>query len=80
MLARCAALDQNGVGDQPVTKRNLFDDIGIVARSAEPLVDHIDQSDMIDTVETGVNQIGSVDVEDDEPRWAVSRAGRSLGH
>lgn len=62
-----------------MTECNLFDDIGIVARSAEPLVDHVNQSDVIGTVETGVHQIGSVDVEDDESCRTSWRVGRSAG-
>ena len=72
MLTRCATLDELGVGDQSMAKGNLLDDVRIVAGAAEPLVDHVDQTDMIDTVEAGVHQVGSIDVEDHES----SRAAR----
>ena len=54
---------------------NLFDDIGVVAWSAEPLVDHVDQSDVVGAIEAGVHQIGPIDVEDHEPCRAAGWAG-----
>ena len=72
MLAGCAAFDEIGVGDQSMAEGNLFDHIGIVAGPAEPLIDHIDQADMIGAVEAGVHQVGSIDVEDDESCRAAS--------
>ena len=62
-----------------MAKSNLFDDIRIVAGAAEPLVDHVDQADMIGTVEAGVHQVGSIDVEDHESSRTASWAGRSIG-
>ena len=64
MLARRAALDEVGVGEQAVAKGDLFDDIRIVARAAEPLVDDVDEADVVGAVEPGVNEIRPVDVED----------------
>jgi hypothetical protein len=64
VLARRAALDQIGVGQQAVPKGHLFDDIRIVAGAAEPLVDDVDEADVVGTVEEGVNEIRPVDVED----------------
>ena len=66
VLARRAALDELGGGDQAVAEGDLFDDIGIVARAAEPLIDDIDEADVVAAVEPGVHQIGPVDVEDHE--------------
>jgi len=60
-----AALDEVGVGQQAMTESHLFDDIRIVAGAAEPLIDDVDQADVIGAVETGVDEIGPVDVEDD---------------
>ena len=83
MLAWCAAFDEFGVGDQAVTEGDLFDDIGIVARPAEPLVDDVDETDMIGAIEAGVHQIGSIDIEDHKscraPGWAGDRAGGLVG-
>ncbi len=66
MLAGLAALDELGSGDQAVAERNFLDDIGIVARSTEPLIDDIDETDVVAAVEPGVHQTGPVDVEDHE--------------
>ena len=57
MLARFAALDELGGGDQPVAEGDLFDDIGIVARSTEPLIDDVDEADVVGAIEPGVDQI-----------------------
>ena len=50
---------------------HVFDDSRIVARPTEPLVDDVDQADVVGTVEKGVNEIRPVDVEDDvsSGRW-----------
>jgi len=64
VLARLATLDQIGVGEQTMAKRHFFDDVGIVAGAAEPLIDDVDQTDVIGTIETGVNEIRPIDVED----------------
>ncbi len=66
VLARFAALDEFGGGDQAVAERDLFDDVRIVARTPEPLIDDVDEADVVGAVEPGVHQIGSVDVEDHE--------------
>ncbi len=66
MLARPAALDEFGSGDQTVAERHLFDDIGIVARPAEPLIDDVDEAHVVAAIEPGVHQIGPIDVEDHE--------------
>ena len=66
MLARLAALDEFGGGDQAVTEGDLFHDVGIIARSAEPLVDDVDETDMVAAIEPGVHELRSVDVEDHE--------------
>jgi len=79
VLARLSAYDELGVGDQSMAEGNLFDDIGVVAWSAEPLVDHVDQSDMVGAIEAGVHQIGPIDVEDHEPCRAASWAGDGSG-
>jgi hypothetical protein len=78
VLARLAAYDEFGVGDQSMAEGNLFDDIGVVAWSAEPLVDHVDQSDMVGAIEAGVHQIGSIDVEDHESCRAAGWAGYGI--
>jgi hypothetical protein len=64
VFARCSSSDEFGCGDQSVTEGDLFDDLGIVARAAEPLIDDIDEPDMIGTIESGVHQVRSIDVED----------------
>ena len=64
MLARHAALDEIRVGQQAVPQGHLFDDIRIVAGAAEPLIDDVDQTDVIGAVETGMDEIWPVDVED----------------
>jgi hypothetical protein len=64
VLARRAPLDEIGVGQQAVTQGYLFDDVGIVARAAEPLIDDVDETDVIGAVETGVDEVRPVDVED----------------
>ena len=66
MLAGFAALDEFGGGYQAVTEGDLFHDIGIVARPAEPLVDDVDEADVVTAIEPGVHQIRLVDVEDHE--------------
>ena len=78
MLARLSAYDELGVGDQSMAESNLLDDIRVVAWSAEPLVDHVDQSDMVGAIEAGVHQIGSIDVEDHESRRAAGLAGNGI--
>ena len=67
MLARRAPANEVGRGDQSVAKGNFLDDVGIVARTAEPLIDHVDEPNVIGAVEAGVHEVGAVDVEDDEP-------------
>lgn len=62
---------QLGVGDETVPKGDLFDHVGIVAGAAEPLIDDIDEADVIGAVQLGVHQVGAVDVEDDVAGWAV---------
>ena len=79
MLARCAAFDEIGIGDQSMAEGNLFDDIGIIARPAVPLVDDVDQTDMFTAVEAGVHQIRSVDVEDHESSRTTGWAGWRTG-
>jgi hypothetical protein len=79
--ARCSP-HQFGCGDQSVAKRNLFDNVGVVARPTEPLIDNVDQADVVAAVEPGVYEVGSVDVEDHEP-FGTSRGaseGMSLFH
>ena len=39
MLARRSAMDEFGCGDETVAECDLLDDIGVVARAAEPLID-----------------------------------------
>ena len=73
MFARLAALDELGSGDQSVAKRHLLDDIGVVACPTKPLVDDIDEPDVIGTVKACVHQVGPVDIEDHE----MSRAAGS---
>jgi hypothetical protein len=79
VLARCAAFDEFGVGDQAMAEGDLFDDIDVVAWAAEPLVDDVDQTDMIGAIEAGVHQIGPIDVEDHKScratLWVADRAG-----
>ena len=65
MLAGAAALDEVCRGDQPVPKRDFLDDIRIVAWTSEPLVDDVDEAEVIRTINAGVHEIGSIDVEDD---------------
>jgi hypothetical protein len=79
VLAWLSAYDEFGVGDQSMPERNLFDDIGVVAWSAEPLVDHVDQSDVVGAIEAGVHQIGSIDVEDHESCPAAGWTGYGIG-
>ena len=67
-----------GCGDETMAKSDLFDNIGIVARAPEPLVDHIDQPNVLAAVESGVHHVGAVDVEDDESRRAGG--GMSVCH
>ena len=69
MRAGRAAFDELGGGDQSVAKRHFFDDVGIVARPAEPLIDHVDEADVVAAIEPGMHQVGSVDVEDHESGW-----------
>ena len=57
-------MDEFGRGDETVAERNFLDDIGVVARSPEPLIDHIDKPDVFAAVESSVYEVGSVDVED----------------
>ena len=71
-----AALDQLCRGDQAMSERDLFDHVGIVAGAAEPLVDHIDEPDVLTAVQLGVNQVRSVDVEDHVVSWPGRRPGR----
>jgi hypothetical protein len=59
-------LHQFGVGDESVAKGDLFDHVGIVARPAEPLIDHVDEPDVFAAVEPSVYEVGAIDVEDDE--------------
>ena len=66
MLARRTAFHQLGVGDETVAKGDFFDHVGIVARPAEPLIDHIDEPDVFAAVEPSVYEVGAIDVEDDE--------------
>ncbi len=70
MRAWCAT-HQFGSGDQSVAEGNLFDNIGVVAGPAEPLIDDIDQTDMVGAVEPCVHEVGTIDVEDDESGGAV---------
>jgi len=66
VFARRSPLDEFGRGDQSVAEGHFLDDIGIVARAAEPLIDDIDEPDMVRTIESCVDEVGPVDVEDDE--------------
>ncbi|MEY2443879.1 MAG: hypothetical protein QOE00_459, partial [Ilumatobacteraceae bacterium] len=66
MLAWCAAPHEVCGGDETVAKGDLFDDIGVIARAAEPLIDDIDETDVFAAVEPGVDQVGAIDVEDHE--------------
>ncbi len=66
MLARGSAPDEIGGGDQTVPEGHFLDDIGVVARAAEPLIDDVDEADVIGAVESGVNEVGPIDVEDHE--------------
>jgi hypothetical protein len=78
VLARPAALDEFGSGDQAVAERHLLDDIGIVARPSEPLIDDVDEADVVAAIEPGVHQIRSIDVEDHES--CGSGRGAVLSH
>jgi hypothetical protein len=49
-----------------MAKGDLFDNVGIVAGAAEPLIDHVDEPDVFAAVESGVYEVGAIDVEDDE--------------
>ena len=64
MLARRAAPDQIGVGEQTVAHGDLLDDVGVVAGAAEPLIDDVDEADVVGTIETRVREVGPVGVED----------------
>ena len=77
--AWCAALDQLGGGDQSMAERDLFDHIGIVARATEPLVDYVDEPDVLAAVEFGVHQVRSVDVEDHVMGGPGAALGRRVG-
>ncbi len=66
MLARRTAMDEFGCGDETVAECGLLDDIGVVARAAEPLIDHIDEPDVFAAVESSVYEVGPIDVEDHE--------------
>jgi hypothetical protein len=57
---------------------NLFDDVGIVAWSAEPLIDHVDQSEMVGAIEAGVHQIGPIDVQDHKSCRASGWVGGAI--
>ena len=70
MLARRSALDQIGVGEQTVAHGDLLDYVGIVARATEPLIDDVDETDVVGAVETGVHEVGPVDIEDHVPGGA----------
>ena len=59
-------MHQFGRGYETVAEGHLFDHIGVVAWSPEPLIDHVDEADVVAAVEAGVHDIGSIDVEDDE--------------
>ena len=52
--------------NQAVTKGNFFDDVGVIARAAEPLVDDIDEPEVVRAIDARVDEIRAVDVEDDE--------------
>ena len=78
MLARRAAFDQIGIGEQTVAHGDLFDDVGIVARATEPLIDDVDETDVVGAVETGVHEVGPVDIEDHVPGGAGE--GMSVSH
>ena len=79
MLARFTPYDEFGVGDQSMAEGNLFDDIGVVAWSAEPLVDHVDQADVFWAIEAGVHQIGPIDIEDHKSSRAPGWDGGAIG-
>lgn len=80
MWAGLSTSDQLGVGDEAMAEGDLFDDIGIVARATEPLVDHVDKADMVAAIESGVDEIGPIDVEDHESGRAGRRpVGRAVG-
>jgi hypothetical protein len=55
-----------GGSDQTMPKGNFLHDIWVVARTAEPLVDDIDEPKMVGAIDSGVDEIRAVDVEDDE--------------
>lgn len=59
-------MHQLGCGDEPVAKGDLFDNVWIVAGATEPLIDHVDEPDVFAAVESGVYEVGAIDVEDDE--------------
>jgi hypothetical protein len=79
VLAWFAAYDELGVGDQSVAEGDFFDDVGVVARPAEPLVDYVDETDVFAAVEPGVHQIGPIDVEDHESSRTGAGAEGGLG-
>jgi len=64
VLARRAAPDQIGVGEQTVAHGDLLDDVGVVAGAAEPLIDDVDEADVVGAIETRVHEVGPVGVED----------------
>jgi hypothetical protein len=64
VLARRAAPDQIGVGEQTVAHGGLLDDVGVVAGAAEPLIDDVDEADVVGAIETRVHEVGPVGVED----------------
>ena len=64
MLARRAAPDQIGVGEQTVAHGDLLDDVRVVAGAAEPLIDDVDEADVVGAIEPGVHEVGPVGVED----------------
>ena len=64
MPARRAAPDQIGVGEQTVAHGDLLDDVGVVAGAAEPLIDDVDEADVVGAIEPGVHEVGPVGVED----------------
>ncbi len=73
MRAGRSPSDELGIGDEAVAEGDFLDDIGIVARATEPLVDHVDEADMVAAIEPGMDEVGPIDVEDHEPVGSASR-------
>ena len=78
MFAGRAAPDEIGVGEQAVAHRHFLDDVGVVAGAAEPLIDDVDEADVVGAVETGMNEVRPIDVEDDVS--SAARLGMSISH